>query len=63
MLPRSPVQTVQAGQGAGVTPDAPAPDAPADPGIDLDRPLAPDLRSDHAGSGEQVPTRDLTGIA
>lgn len=39
------------------------PSSPPDPGIDLDRPLAPDLRSDHAGSGEQVPTRDLTGLA
>ena len=37
--------------------------ASTDDVIDLDRPLAPDLRSDHAGSGEQVPTRDLTGLA
>lgn len=31
--------------------------------VDLDVPLAPDLRSDHAGSGEQVPTRDLAALA
>ena len=65
MLPRSAVQTAQAGQGAGVTANAPS--GSADPGIDLDRPLAPDLggdvTSDHTGSGEQVPTRDLTGLA
>ena len=34
-----------------------------DPVIDLDAPLAPDLRTDHAGSGEQVVTRDLSGLA
>lgn len=34
-----------------------------DPGIDLQQPLAPDLRVDHVSSGEDVATRDLSGLA
>jgi spore photoproduct lyase len=41
--------------------------APADPAgaasIDLDRPLAPELSASHEATGEQVPTRDLSGLA
>ena len=38
-------------------------DLPADAPIDLDRPLAPELSASHEATGEQVPTRDLSGLA
>ena len=46
----------------------PAPDTspvagPADRAVDLDQPLAPDLSASHEATGEQVPLRDLSGLA
>ena len=58
MLPR------RSGHTGAVTTDPDtvlrAPDAAS---IDLDRPLAPELSASHEATGEQVPTRDLSGLA
>ena len=54
MLPRS------SGHTTAVTPD---PDTTLDLPIELDRPLAPELSASHEATGEQVPTRDLSGLA
>ena len=35
----------------------------SDTAVDLDVPLAPELSGSHEASGEQVPTRDLSGLA
>jgi len=54
MLPRRPGHTDQ------VTLD---PDTLRDAPVELDRPLAPELSASHEASGEQLPTRDLSGLA
>ncbi|MCY7364915.1 MAG: radical SAM protein [Frankiaceae bacterium] len=47
------------------TSDVGAPDPGADPAgdVDLDATLAPELSRSHEATGEQVPTRDLSGLA
>jgi spore photoproduct lyase len=58
--------TRRSGQTRDVTPapdTASSPPAAADDVVDLDVPLAPDLRAQHAATGEQVATRDLSALA
>ena len=54
MLPR------RTGHTTGVTLD---PDTDQDVPVELDIPLAPELSASHEATGEQVPTRDLSGLA
>lgn len=54
--PRTTGALPRTGHTGSVTPAA-------DAAVDLDQPLAPELSASHEATGEQVPTRDLSGLA